>query len=384
MFQRARALIGAGLAAAIVFTTALTATAQTPDLNLQAKVDAALEDYNLVGLGAAVITADMDEPLVVVAGERRNRSGDMIKTTDAWHIGSNTKMMTALTYATLVARGEAEWGATLPDLFPHLAETMHQDWQGVTIEDLLAHRSGLAPNLGRMAMLSRMFDDRPLQEQCAELAQNTLTEPAAGQKGGFAYSNLGYTLAGTAIIPLITQDLDLVEPVNFEWVFNHMFADDLKEIDGRIGFGPPKAGIEGHMKAMFGRRLNPVGDSSKSDNPAIFGPAGTMHIDLRTHALFLAKHFITGDAAIKTKLLTPYPDTTSDYALGWGIAEMDGIGKVFGHSGSNTMWLSNVTYAPSLDAIVIVNVNQFNADARNAVRDLSREILSEIAAQTPN
>ena len=48
------------------------------------------------------------------------------------------------------------------------------------------------------------------------------------------------------------------------------------------------------------------------------------------------------------------------------------------------MWLSNVTYAPSLDAIVIVNVNQFNADARNAVRDLSREILSEIAAQTPN
>lgn len=384
MFQRARALVGAGLAAAIVFATPLASTAQTLDLDLQKKIDTALEDHKLVGLGVAVITANIDEPLIAVTGERRNRSGDMIQVGDAWHIGSNTKMLTALTYATLVARGDAEWGATLPELFPHLADAMHADWQTVTIEDLLAHRSGMAPNMGRMAMLSGMFDERDLFTQRTDLAAKTLTAPASGTKGEFVYSNLGYIIAGTAIEHLIVREDKTQHEAPFEIVFFRIFDDSFAEIFGEVGFGPPKSGIEGHLKAMFGRKLNPVGDSSKSDNPAVLGPAGTMHIDLRTHALFLAKYFITGDAAIKTKLLTPYPDATSDYALGWGIADMDGIGKVFGHSGSNTMWLSNVTYAPSLDAIVIVNVNQFNPDARNAVRDLSREILSEIAAQTPN
>jgi CubicO group peptidase (beta-lactamase class C family) len=326
----------------------------------------------------------MDEPLIAVTGERRNNSGDIIEATDAWHIGSNTKMMTALTYATLVQRGDAKWGATLSELFPHLAETMHPDWQTVTIEDLLAHRSGMAPNIGRMAMIASAFDERDLAIQRAALAATTLAKPPSGTKSVFAYSNLGYMIAGAAIEAQGQRQHSGAATPPFETIFPKTFAADLNKLGGKVGFGPPQNGIQGHLKAMFGSKLKPAGADETKDNPRVFGPAGTMHVDLRTHALFLAKHFIAGDDAIKTKLLTPYPDADSEYALGWGVAEMDGIGQVFGHSGSNTMWLSNVTYAPSLDAIVIVNVNQFNTDARNAVRDLSRDILNDLAAKAPN
>lgn len=390
MFRRVETIISAALAAASMLALPFGALAQVNDQTLLQRAEIALEDYNLVGLGIAVITAKMDEPLIAVTGERRRGSGDMIETGDAWHIGSNTKMLTALTYAKLAESGDAKWGATLPELFPHLATDMHPDWQDVTIEDLLAHRSGLVANIGPMAMMARLFDERPLQDQRAELVLSTLTKPASGTKGEFAYSNLGYIMAGTAIEQLIVSEDRSLHATPFEilffYIFDDSFAeifgdDSLAEMSGTMGFGPPQDGIQGHSKGLFGSKLSAVGDTARADNPAIFGPAGTMHIDLRTHALFLARHFIAGDPAIKTKLLTPYPDADSDYAIGWGVAQMDGVGQIFGHSGSNTMWLSNVTYAPSLDTIVIANVNHFNDDARNAVRDITRDILVDLAAE---
>ena len=383
MFQRARAFIGAGLAATAITFAPIAVAAQTLDLDLQSKVDTTLEDRNLVGLGVAVITADIDEPLIAVAGERRNGSGDMIKVGDAWHIGSNTKMFTAFIYAKMVSRGEAEWGATLPVLFPELAPNMHEDWQDVTIEDLLAHRSGLSPNPGPVWMLQRIGDERPVAVQRAELAAKMLKKPAKGQRGEFVYSNTGYIIAGAAIESLWHASRSYDTEAPFESLQGFTFGLDLIQFNDAIGFGPPLE-IEGHKKPLFGRKLKPVGKRETADNPAIFGPAGTMNLSLRMHAMLLQQHFINGDPVTKTKLLTPYPDPNSDYALGWGIADMEGIGQVFGHSGSNGMWLSNVTYAPSLDAIVIVNVNQFNADASNAVRDLSRDILGEIAANAPD
>lgn len=388
MFRQVKLRISVALTAASLVLLPFGVFAQVNDQTLQEGAEIALKEYDLVGLGIAVISADRTEPLIAVAGERRNGSGDMIEADDAWHIGSNTKMLTALTYATLAARGDAKWDATLPELFPHLAVNIHPDWQDVTIEDLLAHRSGLAPNIGPMAMMARLFDERPLHEQRAELVLNTLTKPASGTKGDFAYSNLGYIVAGTAIEQLLVREEMHLHANPFEIFFFHIFDDSfaeifgddsLEEISGTMGFGPPQDGIQGHSKALFGSKLKAVGDTDRADNPAIFGPAGTMHIDLRSHALFLAQHFIAGDPDIKTKLLTPYPNADSDYALGWGTAQMDEVGQIFGHSGSNTMWLSNVTYAPSLDTIIIVNVNQFNDDAREAVRDITREILTDLA-----
>ncbi len=381
MFRRAKAFFGIGLSAVAIAAIPLSVQAQTSDLALQDRVDQARADYNLVGLGAAVITADMVEPLIAVTGERRRGSGDVIQIGDAWHIGSNTKMLTALTYATLVSRDDAEWAAKLPDLFPDIATDMQADWHDVTIEDLFAHRSGAAPNISQIAMIARVFDERNLTDQRAELVVNTLTKPSSGTRGEFEYSNLGYIIAGAAIEAILNSPSET--PADFETLFLSIFGEDIADGGGTLGFGPPKDGIQGHMKAMLTSKLKAVGANDTDDNPAIFGPAGTMNIDLRTHALFLAKHFISGEADIKAKLLTPYPEADSDYALGWGLGEMEGIGQIFGHSGSNTMWLSNVTYAPSLNAIVIINTNQFNDDARNAVRDLNRDILNDLAAKAP-
>lgn len=375
MFQRSKVPFLSALLGTLAFFWPAISAAQIAPSDAQTIVDQARVEHDLVGLGVAFYTPDLDEPIVVVAGERKRGSGEMIAVSDPWHIGSNTKMLTALSYAKLVEQGGAEWGATLPELFANLDGAMHPDWQDVTIEHLLSHRSGMEPNPDPLWMITRAFDSKALNSQRAQLAQKILAAPAEGTKGEFSYSNTGYMLAGAVIESFYAGETDK----NFESIFLSIFSEDLSKIGGTVGFGPPEIGIQGHRKGLFSNRLNSVGYSDQADNPAIFGPAGTMHIDLRTHVLFLAKHFISGDISIKEKLIKPYPNAESDYALGWGIGNMEGIGQVYGHSGSNTMWLSNVTYAPSLEAIVIVNTNQFSTDARTAIREITADILNQIA-----
>ncbi|MEQ9315371.1 MAG: hypothetical protein RLN72_05920, partial [Henriciella sp.] len=56
---------------------------------LQAIVDEAHAEFELVALGAAVVK--LDEPVVAaVAGTTRKGSQTPVQPVDAWHIGSNT------------------------------------------------------------------------------------------------------------------------------------------------------------------------------------------------------------------------------------------------------------------------------------------------------
>src|SRR5579875_3455190 len=98
-----------------------------------------LKQSGAPALGYAVIDATGVTALEV-AGRRRINAPDAVTRDDLWHIGSNTKAMTAALYAKLVEQGRAKWGAKLPALFPDLA--VEPAWTNTTIEDLLAHRAG--------------------------------------------------------------------------------------------------------------------------------------------------------------------------------------------------------------------------------------------------
>ena len=117
----------------LVFAALPAFAAPTPDV-LQQKVEAIRKEAGLVALGAVIANAEGDILGLAVAGERRKGAGDAVQPDDAWHLGSNTKMLTALLYGRLVEDGTAKWGATLPELFPDLAGGMDPAWQDVTIE----------------------------------------------------------------------------------------------------------------------------------------------------------------------------------------------------------------------------------------------------------
>ncbi len=369
------------------FLAALTilaapAFSETSKLDLQAEVDRIRTQAGLVALGAVVATSEDGVTALAVSGQRSSGRADPVQPVDSWHIGSNTKMLTALLYARLVEAGHAEWGATLPQLFPALDPEMDAGWRKVTIEDLLSHRSGAAPNASMVWMLRSKASKLALPVQRADLARTVLSAPPAGKQGDFTYSNLGYIIAGAAIERL-SADTPSLKGKSYELLMREFVIG--KAPAGAalgFGFGPPPAGIEGHAPGLFGIGVKAQGRGTGADNPAALGPAGTAHYSLRGHALLLLS-FLDGPQALpkpmRAKLLAPYPDDSSGYGLGWGTAVRADAGRVYMHAGSNTIWLSQVVLVPDHGAVIIVNTNQYGPKADKAVRDLTEELVRYVS-----
>lgn len=93
-----------------------------------------------------------------MAGERRAGSGDWASINDLFDFASCIKSMTATVAAMLVEKGELKWNTTLGEVFPELADTMRKEYREVTLEMLLAHRSGLNSWMGSQETWSSWHD----------------------------------------------------------------------------------------------------------------------------------------------------------------------------------------------------------------------------------
>lgn len=137
MIDRRRLILtaSAGLAAGPA-----AASIRVDDHRRGAALDAALEGSGAPALAGAVIGRDG----LIWTGARGVRTEgreDAVSDRDLWHLGSNTKAMTAMLYGRLVEDGRAAWGAPLPELFPDLEAD--PAWAGTTVEALMTHRAGL-------------------------------------------------------------------------------------------------------------------------------------------------------------------------------------------------------------------------------------------------
>ncbi|MBY9066490.1 beta-lactamase family protein [Hyphomonas sp. WL0036] len=339
-------------------------------------LSAAQTEYGLVGVGAVIATPE-DGILALAVTGARAKGGEPVAPGDAWHIGSNTKMLTALGWGRLVDAGGARWGMTLGEIFE--GDDLAPGWRDVTIEELLAHRSGAAANPGGFWMLGAGRNGEPVARQRAKLVDATLKQGPPGTRGAFVYSNLGYIIAGRAMEKVAGTG------ETYEQLMWRLVIKQAPDGAGRgFGFGPPKA-IQGHKPTLLGG-MKPAGFGQEADNAPAFASAGTAHISLEGHARLLLS-FLEGPdalpAAMRQKLMTPYPDAASDYALGWGVQTGKDGSKAYLHAGSNTMWLSQVVVLPEPGAVIIVNTNQAGKDADAAIRKLTGELIEWVKTGTP-
>ena len=88
---------------------------------LAATLEAVRAEFNVPALGGAIATPQGIQ-LSGVVGIRKNGSTVAAEIGDQWHIGSDTKAMTATLLGVLTQKGTIDWGTTVGKAFPEWAD----------------------------------------------------------------------------------------------------------------------------------------------------------------------------------------------------------------------------------------------------------------------
>ena len=308
------------------------------------------EKYHVPAMAAAIVTS---KGLVMagVVGSRKRGMEVAATLNDEWHLGSDTKAMTATLVAKLVEEGHLRWDSTVADVFPELAAGFSSEARGITVLQLLSHRSGLKPNPDLVIYGGADGTKERLRVVKDELGKAPNHKPGTH----YEYSNLGYAIAG-AIIEKITGKS--WEQAMREKVFGPLGMTS-------VGFGG--TGTPGVVDQPWGHHANgqPVPDNGPDmDNPPVLSPAGRVHCTIQDWAKFIADQLRGSEG--KPALLQPAsyqklhtPPFEGDYALGWlAVDRAWGGGTVLNHNGDNTMNFADAWLAPQRDFAVLVCVNQ--------------------------
>lgn len=323
--------------------------------NMTQTLETIRENHNLPAL-AAVVVKDGAICDSVAVGVRKWGDPTPITTNDVFHIGSNTKSMTATLAAMLIEEGKLNWDTTIDSVFPEWEDRMNPQYKSVTVEQLLTHRGG-APHNAPPAAWARAWQRRgTVVEQRGEFIYAVLCQPPEATPGTkMIYSNQGYAIAG-AMLERITGTP--WETLITERLFKSLHMDS-------AGFGPP---------GTIGRVDQPWGHTQKSlptqnDNPPAIAPAGGVHCSLDD----LARYAISQmegeqkDGLLKAETFRKLhtPPEGGDYACGWVCVKRDWVGgNAIWHNGSNTYWYVLMWLAPKKGFSVFVATNIYGTGAK--------------------
>ncbi|CAN5237964.1 hypothetical protein BH10PSE2_BH10PSE2_00480 [soil metagenome] len=324
------------------------ARAQTANAAADAALDAAIAATGAPPAIAADIVTSQGLTWSGVRGVRQVGGSDAATLDDRWHLGSNTKAMTAAVFARLVDQDRARWAMPLSIAFP--GDALDPAFADVTLDDLMRHKAGLTdaamptPNVARA-------DPRPVMEQRAAIAAAALSRPPTGTRGTFAYANINYVILGAAI--------ERISGTSWEDMIQAELFTPLGLASA--GFGAPQTNVKGGANA-WGHQVaagvqTPIDPASPgADNPPMLGPAGRVHMTLADYARFV-QAMIGGTPAPGAKpwlrperigvLTTPL--SGDGYAMGWLAqpAPWANGAMTIAHEGSNTLWHAIVVAAPA-------------------------------------
>ncbi|MFG3524241.1 serine hydrolase domain-containing protein [Nocardia nova] len=310
------------------------------------------------------------------SGVRKLGDPTPVTTADEWHLGSDTKAMTATLIGLLVDRGQLAFSDRLDTVLA--GETIDPGYRATTIEQLLQHRGG-APATMPADIRQRMWSDGDAPDARIRAVRSLLSRPPAQAPATYAYANAGYLILGTV--------LERIAKMPWEnMIRTELFA---KLGMTSAGFGPPGNGDAvdqpwGHTNA--GNPLVPIAPADpRADNPPAYGPAGRVHVGLADWGKFLTMH-VRGARGEPT-LLSPatmarlhQPPPGGDYAAGWGVVTRDWAGGVaLTHTGSNTLWLATTWLEPARD-VAFATATNCDADSAGTALDDAAGVLIEAFA----
>ena len=389
-----------GLMAAMILASG---AAQAAPASLDDALRPYLASYGLPALAAAVASGGK----VIAAGAvgtRRYGTEAPVTLDDRFHIGSDTKPMTALLAAMLVEQGKLRWDSTVGEVFPELAGRMDPGLAKVTLTQLLSHSSGIPADDQAFAdALKRSLsqEEGNLDELRYGLLRDWCTQKLAATPGTtYAYANVNYVVAGAMIERVSGRTWD---ELIVEKVFTPLHLKTAG-LGNQASLGRVDAPL-GHDPATTPPK--PMLSGPNGDNPPVIGPAGIAHmsvLDFARWAAWNAGEGSRGPALVSPETLrklhtvlipitppvNPKPGTPKLGKYGFGWAEVTtpwAPQPLLFDGGSNGLNVAHIWFDPSHDAAMVLMTNIGGTRAEDgllaAAAELYRQYLAPGATPPP-
>jgi CubicO group peptidase (beta-lactamase class C family) len=349
--------------------------AQTLNQPLPATLESICAQYHLPALAGAIFTTDGVVEMAAV-GVRKKGDSTPVTTDDLWHLGSDTKAMTAALAGTYVVEKKLSWDDKVVSFFPEIADQVPAAMRNVTLGQVLSHQAGLIDNLDWWTS----FKTGSLTEQRQKAAHIALTAPAYAP-GTYHYSNTDYVVIGA-----------ILEKIGGK-PWEDLIRERLFQPLGMSSAGFGGTGTVGKIDQPWPHLDKGVPTSTNGptmDNPAVMGPCGAVHCTMTDWAKFLTDQ-LRGGTGMKAFLpneiyqaMQPNAPVSGDgYGYGWGVCTRDWAGgKALNHAGSNTMNYCVAWLAPGRKFGVLVVCNQGGAAAAKATDDAASDMILRYLAKS--
>src|SRR5262245_42335581 len=307
-------------ALAVLCLEAVAGPAEAPQSkDVSTLLNPIIQKHDVPGMAVAVVH-NGETIALGVAGVRTRGKPDKVATADQFHIGSDTKAMTAMLCGILVDEGKLKWGQTVGETFPELRKSMNPRYRAVTLEQLLTHRGGAPGDLTKDELWGKLWLHKGTPTSARRLLLRGVTskapEAAPGEK--FIYSNAGVSIAGHMAEKVTGKSW---EDLMREKIFRPLGMTT-------AGFGAPGTRAKNDQPRGHKGDGSPVEPGPGADNPVAIGPAGIVHCSIGDWAKFIAANLPSAKtklvkAETLEKLHTPAPASPGEpkYAMGWIIAD---------------------------------------------------------------
>lgn len=373
----------------LVFTIAFGHPARAED-NLNGTLEPVRAKNALPALAAAVVKGGTLVAVGVV-GERVTGTKIPVTLDDRFHIGSDTKAMTATLAAMLVEEGKLRWDSTVGEVLGPVLSGLRPKFAAITLEQLLSHTSGIPTDNDEIInryVSADAYDYTPAEWRLKMIgAWGAKHDPSWPASGKFQYANLGYITAGAMI--------EKASGLPWERLINERIFSALGLKTAGLGaqatFGLYDAPVGHRVDGKGNIKAFPWGESA--DLPASLGPAGLAHMSVKDFAAWAAWNAgegKRGPALVKPEMLKklhtgvvemtikdPKPGTpkTGSYALGWGLSKFDWSDKpLLTHNGSNGMNFASVVVDVEHDLAIVTMMNVAGAKADPASLELMQTL----------
>lgn len=318
------------------------------------------DEFNIPALAVLVFSHNsiIDKAIIGVtnAGESRRATFD-----DYFHLGSNTKAVTAFIAAKLVEEGTLNWDTAFFELFPEHKAGSRPEYSDITLADLLSHRAGIRAYLSgkEISRLPEMTGD--IRDRRAQFSQLVLREkPQKVSKLSlfteYTYSNAGYVLAAAMLERATGQ--------SWEDLVRRVLVSDLN-LSVHVGW-PVEIGEDqprGHLPGSYmGKSTDELMVYDKNyiyQNQDIFNPAGHLSVRILDYARFIQMHLagLQGKSNYLSSHMYEYMHFgVKQYSLGWANSTKDGQ-LVSSHEGSAGNFYCRTQILKEKDIAVVIFAN---------------------------